>query len=147
MTRPGFSGCRGRCGSRSELAGEASGAAERYNRGAQPEARRNDDRAEDVVSNVADPRFLLLLRRLGFVEGLSTLVLFFVAMPLKYAADRPEAVRIAGTIHGVLFTALAIAFVLAIGRVPLPPRTALLGIVCAVFPFGPFWFDRRLPKA
>jgi len=53
-------------------------------------------RAEVVVSNVVDSRFLHGLRRLGFVEGLSTLVLFFVAMPLKYLAGKPEAVRISG---------------------------------------------------
>ncbi len=96
------------------------------------------------MSNVVDSRFLIGLRRLGFVEGLSTLVLFFIAMPLKYLAGRPEAVRIFGMLHGILFTALALMLVLAVRRVPLAPKTALLGLLCAVVPFGPFWFDRRL---
>ena len=99
------------------------------------------------MSNVVDSRFLHGLRRLGFVEGLSTLVLFFVAMPLKYLAGKPEAVRIFGTLHGALFVALALMLVIAVRRVPLAPKTALLGLLCAVVPFGPFWFDRRLPSA
>ena len=50
-----------------------------------------------------DHVFLGRLRLLSIVEGISTLVLFFVAMPLKYAADMPLAVTIAGMIHGFLF--------------------------------------------
>jgi len=34
--------------------------------------------------------------------------------------------------------------VIAVRRVPLAPKTALLGLLCAVVPFGPFWFDHRL---
>ena len=36
-------------------------------------------------------------------EGLSCIVLFFVAMPLKYLADMPEVVTQVGRIHGGLF--------------------------------------------
>ena len=39
----------------------------------------------------------------GIAEGISSLWLFFVGMPLKYFTDKPEAVRITGTIHGILF--------------------------------------------
>lgn len=43
------------------------------------------------------------LRIIAFLEGLSFLVLLFIAMPLKYLADMPLAVRIAGSVHGGLF--------------------------------------------
>ena len=36
------------------------------------------------------------LRQLTLIEGVSTLILFFVAMPLKYLAGMPEAVKVAG---------------------------------------------------
>ncbi|MDC3378775.1 DUF3817 domain-containing protein, partial [Planctomycetota bacterium] len=47
--------------------------------------------------------FLKKLRLLGIIEGTSTLLLFGVAMPLKYLNDMPMAVTVAGSLHGVLF--------------------------------------------
>ena len=52
------------------------------------------------------------LRLLGIAEGVSLLLLLFVAMPLKYMAGQPEPVKILGWIHGLLFVLFAIgAFV------------------------------------
>ena len=70
-------------------------------------------------------------------------MLFGIAMPLKYAADMPMAVRIVGGVHGFLFVCLAIMLAAAVGRISMPWKMALTGIVAAVFPFGPFWFDRK----
>ncbi|HEX2061217.1 MAG TPA: DUF3817 domain-containing protein [Thermoanaerobaculia bacterium] len=88
--------------------------------------------------------FIRALRRLAFVEGVSTLVLFGIAMPLKYFAGMPMAVRIVGSIHGALFVALVVMLLLAIRRVPISPALAAVGIAAAVLPGGPFLFDRRL---
>ncbi|MEZ5979185.1 MAG: DUF3817 domain-containing protein [Planctomycetota bacterium] len=93
-----------------------------------------------------DRDFLKRLRVVGFVEGVSTLVLFFVAMPLKYGADMPLAVTIAGSIHGLLFSTLVGFFVVAADKVPLPRKLVAWGIVGAIFPFGPFVVDRRLAR-
>lgn len=45
--------------------------------------------------------------QIGKLEGYSYLALLLIAMPLKYLADMPLAVgiRIAGSVHGVLFVA------------------------------------------
>ncbi len=96
-----------------------------------------------------DVGFLRKLRLLALVEGTSTLLLFGVAMPLKYAAGYPLAVKIAGSLHGLLFMALVMACLVAIERVPLGVRLGLAGILGAVFPFGPFVVDvwlRRLER-
>lgn len=93
-----------------------------------------------------DTRFLSRLRLLSIIEGTSTLLLFGVAMPLKYLANMPMAVRIVGSIHGLLFVCLVIAFLLAIRRVPLSKGLAAAGIIAAVVPFGPFVFDRWLAE-
>ena len=74
------------------------------------------------MTNPLDRKYLLRLRILGYVEGVSTLLLFGVAMPLKYAADMPEAVTIVGMVHGILFMALVAMFVFAVDRVPIPMR-------------------------
>lgn len=93
-----------------------------------------------------DRPFLSRLRILGFVEGVSTLVLFGVAMPLKYAAGIPQAVTVVGSLHGLLFLGLVTAFILAVRRVPMPPNLAVAGILGAVVPFGPFVVDRWLVR-
>ena len=92
-------------------------------------------------------RFVPMLRRLSLIEGVSTLILFGIAMPLKYAAGMPLAVTIAGTVHGALFAALALMLLIAIRQVPLPISVAAIGLVAAVLPGGPFLFDRRLRES
>lgn len=89
-------------------------------------------------------KFLSRLRLLSIVEGTSTLLLFGIAMPLKYLADMPLAVRIVGSLHGLLFVCLTVCFLLAIRCVPISKGLATAGIFSAVLPFGPFVFDRWL---
>lgn len=89
-----------------------------------------------------DLEFLRRLRLVGMIEGISTLVLFGVAMPLKYVAGIPMAVSIVGPIHGVLFILLATMCALAIERVPIGRRLGYAGIAAAFVPFGPFIVDR-----
>ena len=91
-----------------------------------------------------DERFLSRLRLLGTIEGTSTLVLFGVAMPLKYMAEMPMAVTIVGSIHGALFVALSVMLLVAIKRVPISAQLAAAGTLGAVIPFGPFVVDRWL---
>jgi integral membrane protein len=93
-----------------------------------------------------DSRFLRWLRGLSVIEGISTLCLFGVAMPLKYLGGMPLAVTIVGSIHGALFIAVVLLFLVAIERVPLGVRLGVAGIVGAIFPFGPFVVDRRLKR-
>jgi integral membrane protein len=90
--------------------------------------------------------FMRALRQLAIVEGISTLVLFFVAMPLKYLAGIPMAVTIVGSIHGVLFIALVLMLLLAIRRVPISVGLAAAGVVAAILPGGPFLLERRLAR-
>jgi integral membrane protein len=90
--------------------------------------------------------FVRALRHLAIVEGVSTLVLFGIAMPLKYFAGMPLAVRIVGSLHGALFVALVVMLLLAIRKVPISPTLAAAGIVAAVFPGGPFLLDRHLAR-
>ncbi len=84
------------------------------------------------------------LRGLGLMEGLSSIALFFIAMPLKYLAGLPEAVRIVGMLHGILF----ILYVIAGVRVAQTRHWSFLRIAkliaASIVPFGPFVFDRSL---
>ena len=90
--------------------------------------------------------FLRMLRQLAIVEGISTLVLFGIAMPLKYFAGLPLAVTVAGSIHGLLFVMLVAMLAVATRTIPISLRVAAVGVVAAVVPGGPFLFDRTLAR-
>jgi len=86
------------------------------------------------------------LRIIGFLEGLSYLLLLFIAMPLKYFFDLPESVTIVGMAHGVLF----VLFIISLGIVWVRHRWSLLRVIGAfiacLLPFGTFVLDARLKK-
>lgn len=90
--------------------------------------------------------FLRALRHLAIAEGISTLILFGIAMPLKYMAGMPMAVTIVGSIHGFLFVVLVAMLLLAIRKVPISMKMAAAGIAAAVIPGGPFVLDRKLAR-
>ncbi len=86
------------------------------------------------------------LRLLGMIEGLSYVLLLGVAMPLKYLAGMPMAVRVVGTAHGILFVAYFVALALATleRRWPLSRVTTLA--VASLLPFGPLFVDGFLSR-
>lgn len=86
------------------------------------------------------------LRAIGFVEGVSYLLLLGVAMPLKYAADMPLATKIAGWPHGLLFVALCVLLLQAKLEYDWPLKRAAIVFVAALLPFGPFLIDSRLKQ-
>lgn len=79
-------------------------------------------------------------------EGASLLLLFFVAMPLKYGAGYAHATMVPGWLHGVLF----VAYVLALGWVSAaegwPITRSIVGLIASFLPLGTFWFETRLPE-
>lgn len=85
-------------------------------------------------------------RLVALVEGLTTLALFLIAMPLKYAFGNPVLVPPVGLIHGVAFLAyIAMMIVVLPGRGFSRgewARTALAAFV----PFGTFLNDRLLER-
>ena len=86
------------------------------------------------------------LRRLTWLEGLSFLLLLGVAMPLKYAAGKPEAVKIFGWFHGALFMLVCVVLLVVMRRRRWSLRRGALVFVAALIPFGPFLFDSRIAR-
>ena len=86
------------------------------------------------------------LHVIGIVEGISALLLFFVAMPMKYALDMPLAVKYTGWAHGVLF----MLYIGALLHAAFTYRWSLvkiaLGFIASVVPFGTFIFDAKVVK-
>ncbi len=86
------------------------------------------------------------LRAVALLEGVSFLVLLFIAMPLKYLAGMPLAVKMVGWAHGLLF----VLYLLALVEVAVAHRWSLVRIVGAfiasLVPFGTFVLDARLRR-
>lgn len=81
-------------------------------------------------------------RILAFWEGVSFLILLFVAMPLKYGFGVDLAVRVVGLAHGLLFIAYIVTLGLAWSR--LGTRLGLIAFVVSFIPGGTFGLDARL---
>lgn len=86
------------------------------------------------------------LRAVGLLEACSFLILVGVAMPLKYLAGQPSAVKVVGWIHGVLFLIFCGALLRTIVVARWPLSRAALIFVAALLPFGPFVVDRRMKR-
>ena len=53
-----------------------------------------------------------LLRAAGLLDGLSLLILLFIAMPLKYIGGMDMAVTLFGSLHGIIFIVYALYMLL-----------------------------------
>jgi len=92
------------------------------------------------------PSFLRSLSILALAEGASLVALVGIAMPLKYFAGLPEAVRVIGITHGALFllTTTTLGVVLTRGHL-----SALKGasvFAASLIPFAGLWSHRMLVR-
>jgi integral membrane protein len=83
------------------------------------------------------------LRLIGFLEGLSYILLLFIAMPLKYMFGLPQAVRIIGMAHGILFIVFIFLIVQATVMYRWSFKLAVLLFIASLLPFGTFYADYK----
>jgi integral membrane protein len=85
------------------------------------------------------------LRVLGFFEGISLILLFFVAVPLKYIMGDPAMVKIVGPIHGGLFLFFLYYSISVSMDLKWAFRTITWKLVVAsIVPFGTFYIDKAV---
>ena len=92
---------------------------------------------------------LAILKRfriISITEGISMLVLVFIAMPLKWIFELPTMVNYVGWIHGFLFILYILVMFPTSRKLRWSFQNALFGLIASVLPFGPFLFDRKLRK-
>lgn len=87
------------------------------------------------------------LQLLGYLEGISLLLLLFVAVPLKYGGHNPALVHALGPVHGILFLWYIIQ-TLSIGveKSWAFQTTTWKVLVACIIPFGTFYIGRQLRK-
>lgn len=86
--------------------------------------------------------YLRRVRQVGKAEGISFLILLFVAMPFKYFLGIPQLVTIVGWAHGALFMAFVAMAVAAVKILRWSWIDLLLALGASVVPFGTFVLDR-----
>lgn len=87
------------------------------------------------------------LRIIGFLEGISLLVLLFIAVPMKYLGGNPALVKTMGPVHGALFL-LFIFNALSVGvdqKWKFSETTWKVLLACLI-PFGTFYIDHKILK-
>lgn len=84
-----------------------------------------------------------LFRGISLLEGVSLLLLLFIAMPLKYIWDSPEYVRMVGMAHGLLFVAYVLFAIMTKFELNWKPKTLLIVFAASIIPFGTFYVDKK----
>ena len=107
-------------------------------------AESNDQSSEKSAALLLPPS-VRFLRIFGLIEGTSTLILFGIAMPLKYGWGMDMAVRIVGSVHGGLFMIYILLAFIVLLQQRWPWRLGMWMFIGSVLPFGPFVVDRKIP--
>lgn len=93
-----------------------------------------------MMNNSLLTRFI----QIAFIEGISTIILFFVAMPLKYFADWPLGVKYVGWAHGVLFIGYILLLISCWYFYKWSLKRFAVFFIASLIPFAPFWVERKL---
>ncbi len=97
--------------------------------------------------NAEQTKWARRFKWISLIEGLSFLILLFIAMPLKYVFDQPLAVTYVGWAHGLLFIIYIYVVFPTASKLKWEFGRTFFALLASVLPFGPFIFDRNLNKS
>ena len=80
------------------------------------------------------------------IEGISFIILLFIAMPLKYSFGYPMATKIVGMLHGLLVFAFIYQIIEAKKEDGFILKETALYSILSLIPFGSFYTDKLLAK-
>ena len=87
-----------------------------------------------------------IFRIVAFLEGVSYILLLFIATPIKYLFGNPDYVKLLGMPHGLLFMLyVIIAFILKKDMKWTNTQFGLI-LLASLIPFGTFYIDRKYLK-
>ena len=85
-------------------------------------------------------------RIIAFLEGISYLLLLFIAVPLKYWGGDEQYVKLLGMPHGLLFVGYIILAFLMRKEERWNNTELFIVLICSVLPFGTFYIDKKYLK-
>ena len=85
-------------------------------------------------------------RIISFLEGISYLLLLFVAVPLKYLYEDEFLVKILGMPHGILFMLYIFFSIILKNKMNWSIRQTIEIMIGSIIPFGTFYIDYKYLK-
>ncbi|WP_417237527.1 DUF3817 domain-containing protein [Bizionia sp.] len=89
---------------------------------------------------------LPLFRITAFLEGVSYILLLFIATPIKYLSDDPQYVKMLGMPHGILFIAYIILAIVISKKMEWSNSTLAKVLLASIIPFGTFYVEYHYLK-
>lgn len=84
-----------------------------------------------------------IFRITAFLEGLSYLLLLFVAVPIKYFAEDASYVKMLGMPHGILFVAYIALAILLKSDYKWSIKDFAIVLLASILPFGTFYVEKK----
>lgn len=85
---------------------------------------------------------ITVFRIVALLEGISYILLLFIATPIKYLVGDPQYVKLLGMPHGLLFVAyIALAFMFK-KEFNWTSKQFIIVLAASIIPFGTFYIDR-----
>ncbi|MDB9961220.1 DUF3817 domain-containing protein [Oceanihabitans sp.] len=85
-------------------------------------------------------------RIVALLEGVSYILLLFIAVPIKYIQGNPEYVKLLGMPHGLLFVAYVVLAIVIGIELKWNMKTMFIVLIASVLPFGTFYVDKKYLK-
>ena len=90
--------------------------------------------------------FNTIFRIIAFAEGISYLLLLFIAVPIKYLLANDSFVKLLGMPHGVLFIAYVLLAIIFILKKNTPLKESIIILIASLIPLGTFYVDKKFLK-
>jgi len=84
-----------------------------------------------------------IFRIISFLEGVSYLLLLFVAVPIKYFQGDASYVKILGMPHGVLFMSYVVLAIVIKKQMQWNLKNLGIVVLASIIPFGTFYVDKK----
>ena len=84
-----------------------------------------------------------IFRIVSFFEGISYLLLLFVAVPIKYFQGDVSYVKLLGMPHGILFILHLVLAMMLFKPMKWNYKTLAVVFAAAILPFGTFYVDKK----
>lgn len=88
-----------------------------------------------------------IFRIVAFLEGVSYILLLFIATPIKYFANDPQYVKLLGMPHGILFILYVVLAFMMKGELKWPNNIFARILLAAIIPFGTFFIGKYYLKS
>jgi len=84
-----------------------------------------------------------IFRVVSVLEGVSFILLLFIATPIKYLLGNDMLVKILGMPHGILFIGYVILAIMLKYELNWKSNTLIAVLVASIIPFGTFYIDKK----